>query len=337
MKSLLAILLILFSLAAHSEEWVSPIDKKYAAKNQKLFADFSRARNILDSWRGQGEKLSEADALLRSVIQQDSNFAPAYREYGRLYVMTGYINYDNFKEGSLSPAEASILKSIEIEPNYADSYVLLGHLYTNMKRYNDAQNALTKAEKIGTNSPWLQLNWGALLIEQEQYEEALKRYRYVVETGTTSRKAYSSALSGVTTAYRQMMQYDKANDGFKREIAYAPDDAWIWGNYSSFLLFSYSDVDGAIAKGQKAISIMDYGMGRFTLACALYTKWALLLQDANKKKEAQQYFVRAWYLYPNPEKIIEKTNEYKYTRVTATELQKWLTQRSSGTVGLPTL
>ena len=152
-------------------------DSTYAAKNQKLFADFSRARNILDSWRGQGEKLSEADALLRSVIQQDSNFAPAYREYGRLYVMTGYINYDNFKEGSLSPAEASILKSIEIEPNYADSYVLLGHLYTNMKRYNDAQNALVKAEKIGTNSPWLQVNWGALLIEQEQYEEALKRYR----------------------------------------------------------------------------------------------------------------------------------------------------------------
>jgi len=117
---------------------------------------------------------------------------------------------------------------------------------------------------------------------------------------------------------------------FKNEIAYAPDDAWIWGNYSSFLLFSYGDVDGAIAKGQKAISIMDYGMGRFTLACALYTKWALLLQDGNKKKEAQQYFVRAWYLYPYPEKIIEKTSEYKYTRVTATELQKWLTQRSSG-------
>jgi len=85
-----------------------------------------------------------------------------------------------------------------------------------MKRYNDAQNALAKAEKIGTNSPWLQVNWGALLIEQEQYEEALKRYRHIVETGTTNKKAYSSALSGVTTAYRQMKQYDKANDGIQK-------------------------------------------------------------------------------------------------------------------------
>ena len=331
MRNLLAVLFILFSLPVHAEEWVSPIDIIYSAKNSELFSDFSRARDILDSRRGQGEKLREADSLLKSVIQKDANFAPAYREYGRLYIMAGYINNDNFKEGSLSPAEASILKSIEIEPSYADSYVLLGHLYTNMNRYSDAKTALVKAEKIGTNIPWLHLNWADLNIKQKQYEEALKRYQRVLETGTSNRKAYTSVLSGVTKVYWYMKQYDKANEAYKKVIAYEPDNAWNWGNYSSFLLFSYNDVDGAIANGQKAISIMDYGMGRFTLACALYTKWALLLQDANKTEKAQQYFEEAWALYPYPEKIIEETSGYQSTKITAAELQKWLTNHSTGT------
>lgn len=331
MKYLLAIMFTLFSLSVYSEEWVSPIDNKYSTKNQKLFTDFSRARNILDSWRGQNEKLIEADALLKNVIRKDNNFAPAYREYGRLLMMAGYINYDNYEQGSLNPAEASILKSIEIEPDYADSYVLLGRLYTNMKRYGDAQKSLEKAEKIGTKIPWLSLNWAALLEEQKKYEEALKRYQHTIETGTTNKKAYFSALEGITTMHMYMKQLDKANEGFKKEIAYEPENAWAWGNYSDFLLYSYDDVDGAISSGQKAISLMDYGMGRFTLACALYTKWALLLQESNKSTEAQQYFDKAWSLYPYAEKVIEKTSSHKYTKVTAKELQKWLTLHSRGT------
>ncbi|MCR4347640.1 MAG: hypothetical protein NUV55_10645 [Sulfuricaulis sp.] len=331
MKNILALLFILFSLSVHAEEWISPVDNKYSAKNPELFSVLSRARVILDSWRGQQEKLREADTLLKSVLQKDSNFAPAYREYGRLYIMAGYINRDKFKKGSLNPAEESILKSIEIEPNYADSYVLLGHLYTNMDRDIDAKSALVKAEQIGTNIPWLHLNWADLLVKQKQYGEALKRYQHVLETSTTNRKAYSSALSGLTTVYWYMNQYDKVSEAHKKIIAYEPDSAWSWGNYSSFLLFGYNDVDGAITNGQKALSIMDYGMGRFTLACALYTKWALLLQDVKKADKAQQYFDEAWALYPYPERIIEKTIQYKYTKITADKLQKWLTSHSTGT------
>ena len=218
MKYLLTVFFIVFSLTVHAEEWVSPIDNKYSEKNPELFSNYSQARAILDSWRGQRKKLREADTLLKNVIQNDGNFAPAYREFGRLYIMGGYINNDNFEKDSFNPAEVSILKSIEIEPNYAESYVLLGHLYTNMKRYTDAENALVKAEKIGTNIPWLHLNWADLLIKQKKYEEALKRYQGVLKTGTSNRKAYSSALSGVTTVYQYMGQYGKANDGFKKKL-----------------------------------------------------------------------------------------------------------------------
>ena len=319
-KLLVAAITFFLSAFVYAGDWKSPIDTKYENQSPELFQSFIKAREIIDSWRGEGHKVQEANQILSSILEANQSFAPAYREYGRLYMIAGYINHDNFEEGSLNPSEAAILKSIELEPEYADAYVLLGHLYTNMKRYPDAEKALRKAEEIGTEIPWLHLNWADLLKKQRKFDQAMKRYQHIVDTGTSNRKAYLSALSGVTTMHRYFGENDKANEGFLKEIAYQPDDAWIYGNYSSFLLFSMKDVDAAITNGEKALSIMDYGMGRFILGCALYTKWATLKDNPATAQQAQQYFDKAWAIYPHPEKIIAKTRKYPHTKVTALAL-----------------
>jgi len=325
MKNLLMFFyIVLFSISVQSAEWVSPIDKKYIAKDPVNFADFDKARDILNSWRGQGEKLRKADVLLKKVLAKDSDFAPAYREYGRLYIMAGHINYDNFKQGSLNPSEAAINRSLEIEPEYADSYVLLGHLYTKMKRYKDAEDALKKAESIGTEIPWLDLNWAGVLEKKRKYKEAMHRYEKVVNSGTVNTKAYAVALSGKTTMHMYMGQFSKANDGYKKEIENEPDSAWNWSNYAEFLLFRYDDVDGAIKHGREALKRMNFGAGRFLLGSALYTKWAQLKIEGDKDVLAQEYFDQAWSIYPYPEQVINKAKRHGYTQQTAQELQKWL-------------
>ncbi len=332
MKNIITLILVfIYSLPGYSQEWVSPIDKKYLSQDPETFSQFSEAREILNSYRGQGEKLKQADAILRKVIQKNNSFAPAYREYGRLFIMAGHIVNDDFKKGSLGPAESTILKSIEIEPEYADSFVLLGHLYTKMKRYGEAKIALEKAEEIGTEVPWLHLNWADFYIKLGKYEEAILRYKYVLKKGTSNKKAYSNALNGIPTVYWYLGEYDKVDEGYKQLLNYEPESAWNWGYYSNFLLYKYEDVDGAIANGRKALSIMDYGLGRATLASALYTKWAQLLQNPNEKSESAQYFNEAWELYPYPEKIINETQQHTYTQITAIELTKWLTKQSTRT------
>lgn len=319
-KYLISFLLVLLSFTSAAKEWVSPIDKKYLSKNSELFSKFDQARTLLNSWGGQRLKLQQADNLLQEILEIDPEYAPAHREYGRLYIMAGYIKKDSFREGSLNPSEASILKSLEIEPNYADSYVLLGHLYTKMKRYHEAESALIKAEEIGTKIPWLQLNRAELLQKQKKYKEAMQRYQQVVDQGTSNRKAYARALSGITSMHWYMKDYEKANQGYIKQLEYSPDSAWKWGNYASFLLYTYKDVDGAIDKGRKAIELMDYGMGRFTLSCALYTKWAMLKDNPSTTTQAQKYFDEAWSLYPYPDKVIEKTKKYPFTRITSQAL-----------------
>ena len=71
-------------------------------------------------------------------------------------------------------------------------------------------------------------------------------------------------------------------------------------------------------------------MGRFTLGCALYTKWAMLKDNPATTLQAQQYFDEAWATYPYPEKVIEKTQKYSYTKVTSAALNKWLTSKGTG-------
>lgn len=323
MKNIILVILLLVSSSfAFSSEWVSPIDKKYKKKSSVLFKKFSEARDILSSWGGERNKLINADKLLREILTEDPKYAPAYREYGRLYIMAGYIKNQDFKKGSLSPSEKAILQSITIEPNYADSFVLLGHLYTKMRKYTEAEKALTKAEKIGTNIPWLDLNWADLLNRQGKYQKALVRYKKVIKEKTTNKKAYSRALRGITEYYEKVGDKDKIKESYLKRIEFDPMAAWTRGNYSSFLLFYYGDTDEAIKQGEKAIEIMDYGIGRFTLACALYTKWAQLSNSSSNNNKAEKYFKRAKDIYPNIEEVIKKTSKYKTTKTTSVLLSK---------------
>ncbi len=321
--NILLILFIIFSSVVRAEEWLSPVDTKYRNKNPDLYAKFDKARNMLDSWAGQQEKLSTAQQILTEIAQADNEYAPAYREFGRLYIMAGYINYDNFSPTSLPPSEAAILKSIQIEPNYAEAYVLLGHLYTNMKRYNEAKIALQKAEMIGTKDPWLHLNWADLNNKLGDQEAAFKRYMMVVNQASKNIKIHSSALEGVETYYVNKGEYDKADKWYKKELAYTPENAWAWGNYSGFLLYSRHDVDGSIRNAEKALSIMDYGMGRFTLACALYTKWAEMTAKGKDLSTTQALFDRAYKIYPNIDSVIEKTSQYPNTKITSVTLEQY--------------
>jgi len=323
-KIIVILALILVSTVTSADPWVSSTDKKYNEKDSALFTEFLKAREILDSAQRYNINFTKADEILRHVLDNDPDHAPAYREYGRLLIKLGYTNYDNFEEGSLNISESAILSSLAIEPEYAESYVLLGHLYTQMKRLDEAETALGKAEAIGTESPWLNVNWADLLSKQEKHDDAIERYLKTVDDGPTHSRTYTTALSRLSKLYRLTNRLDEANKYKLLQLNHEPSNAWAWGNYSYFLLFYYSDVDGAIYRGRKALEIMDYGMGRFTLGSALYTKWAMLKNDPDRADEAQLYFDEAWSIYPKPQRVIETAVHYDYTKITAKELKRYL-------------
>jgi len=311
------LLIVCTSVAANV--WVSPIDTKYTNRSPDLFAQFDSARSVMDGYRGDSSDLNYAGSTLQKILQEDPEFAPAYREFARLYISAAHISYGNYRVQELEVAEWSLNRAIELEPNYADAYVLMGHLYTNMKRYEEAKVALDKAESIGTEIPWLRLNKAKLFGLLGQYPEALALYKRTVSEGTSSRKAYIAALEGLTSVSISLGQIEDANTGYIQAIEFAPESAWNWGNYASFLLFYYQDVDGAIRNGRKALSIMNYGAARFTLASSLYTKWSALKAEG-RLEEAQKYWDEAYALHSDTSRIEQKLIGFPHLRSVAIDL-----------------
>lgn len=265
----------------------------------------NRAVELLDAYRGDTSMLEAARADLDGVLRADARYAPAHREMARYYIMRGHIRASRFQPGALEAADAAINKAIALNPSYADAFVLRGHLYRLMNRHQDAVAALEKAQQLGTADPWLQNNWADLLIDEEKYDEAALRYRRVIDSNTRNKKAMTAAFEGLIRYYIKTANLDRADEMYRKQIAFEPDAAWSYGNYAQFLLCQRDNYEGSIARSREALQIMNYGVGRYWLASALYRKWAQSV-SAGRVGEGTPSFAEAQALHPNPNDIVAK-------------------------------
>jgi len=317
MKYAILLVTLLFVSASNAGTWVSDIDIKYKKKSPELYEMFVEARNLLDSHRGNTDVLILAKEKLDLILSKENKFAPAYREYARLYMKAGHISNGNFQDGVLGSAETAILESINIEPDYADSYVLLGHLYTNKKLYEQAEKALIRADEIGTELPWFHLNYADLLNKTNRADQTLPHYMAVVNSGTDNKNAYSSALSGTANYYLKDENLLEAEKWYLKTAEF-DQSAWRWGDHSWFMTFKLADFDEGIESGEKALSIMDYGFGRLYLACAYYGKWYELRESS--PVESKAYYAKASTLIRDIRKAVRELEGYKATRKISIEL-----------------
>ena len=94
-------------------------------------ANLDRAVEFLDRYAGDDTVLEDAKRELDAALKADPDSAKAYREYARYFIMSG--NSAN-GVGPMQLAEKSIDEAIRLSPEFAEAYVLRGHLYTLMGR-----------------------------------------------------------------------------------------------------------------------------------------------------------------------------------------------------------
>lgn len=235
--------------------------------------DLEEAIVLLDNSKGDSVLLEEARTKLDGVLRSDPLNARAHREYVRYHIMDGYLSGDDVAPASLAAAERSLNRALEINPEYAEAFVLAGHLYFLQKRFDDAWSALRKAEEIGTTDPWLPLNMADLLVAERRLDEAQPHYEAVISSGTTNSKAMSAAFAGLIRVHQSAGRFEEQAETYRQQIAYEPESAWPYGNYASFLLCRMDDAEAAIIQFRNALERMNYGMARSGLAAALYRKW----------------------------------------------------------------
>ncbi|NIQ14387.1 MAG: hypothetical protein GTO02_08285, partial [Candidatus Dadabacteria bacterium] len=84
---------------------------------------------------------------------------------------------------------------MKIDPNFDEGYVLLAHIQFGQNKLREAESSLKKAELLGTDDPWLHLNWASLNIARGEYEAAIDRWNYVLQNYTGDEFAISKAYS----------------------------------------------------------------------------------------------------------------------------------------------
>lgn len=269
-----------------------------------------KAQTLLDTYYGDSSQLDEAGRQIDGILSDAPDYAPAHAQAARLVLMDGHLVAWQFNGGTLDRAERILLRARELDPTYAEAHSLLGHVYTLARKYPEAEAALTEASRLGSTNPWTMVNWAHLFERQGKYESAMVNWGAVIEEARKATpqelRAYVAAIEFQRNLYARFgPQYaEQVRALCKTALANAPkQDAWAWGNCANDLAI-VGDFDESIAASRGALERMNYGAGRYTLACGLIGKWGELRQ-AGKPAEAEKYFVEAAEVYPRLEDLTE--------------------------------
>lgn len=173
---------------------------------------YQEAMSTLDNWRGRRENLDTAYGIIGNVIASQPEFLPIYIELARHTIMFGYMPGQDFSK-ELGDAEAILLDIVKKDETYPKAYVLLGHVYTKMQKLPEAKAALSKADRLGTQDPWLYYNWADLYLTEGKNVQAGEKAMMALRTGTDNIKAISAALNILGDSY-----VSKSDSALRKEL-----------------------------------------------------------------------------------------------------------------------
>lgn len=295
-------------------------------------AKLRHAASVLDAYRGDDARPLEAARVeLDQVVEANPRYAPAWRELARYRMMSGHTGGGDFAPGALEAADEALGKAIASDPAYAAAYVLRGQLYRLMKRPDDAVAALKKAERLGSDDPWLHNNWADLLLEQGRIDEASAHYRKVADDPHANVKAKMAALEGLIeygTATGDLVQTDAWH---RRLLALDPASARSRTGYAQFLLCERDDPTAAIARAREGLALQNQDAGRYWLAAALYRRWAQAVVDG-RADEGKAAFAEAQAIFPGIDEVAANAATCASLAVVARAMEM---ERSAGSDGAP--
>jgi tetratricopeptide (TPR) repeat protein len=246
------------------------------------------AEKILNTWVGEPEVVAHAEKLIEEALALDPDSGHAMVEKGRAILMSnGFTRY-----GPLQVRDAGALftRASQLKPPYGRGFVLLGHLYTVTGKPQEAFAALTQAEALVPQDPWLKLNWGALYAAQGKYDMQAWYAEQALATGTTNIKAIRAANEVLLASALRKGDREKSDAIYAKALESQGTDAWLRGNYAQSVILYFADFEVGEKLAREALGMMDYGHARSTLSLALYGRWAQAEKDGKSLAEQERLF-----------------------------------------------
>ena len=304
-------------------DWMSEVDKRYQTQFPEQYAKVSEAQKLITSAQGNSSQTLRAIELLRSVISVNQRFAPAYVQIARATSNLGIMPNNRFDPGSLQEMEKALEKALEIEPNYDYAIALMGFTKMFQGDLDSAEKYYRQAERMGSSYPYLLTQQSQLANRRENYSVALDYATKAYEQNRNSPALAASAINEILFTLQKMPGDTSAEEEKwytkRRELA---PTAWNWHAHASFRLYRFGDYEKSIEYGTKALSLMDFGLGRYTLAAAYYKKWSGLKDSPSRVNEATQAYQAATMLYPVTNDMLADFDRNNELRSTAEALRK---------------
>lgn len=126
--------------------------------------------------------IQPANTLDRPTQEQKKSIARIYSEQARIY----------FKEQNWEKAIAACKNALEIAPDTASAYKILGNVLQRLGRKAEALGVYAKALVINPNSAAVYANLGSFYAEQKDWQQALDYYQQAVILDPSLAGAYRS-------------------------------------------------------------------------------------------------------------------------------------------------
>lgn len=303
-------------------EWMSDIDKRYDKNNPQLYAKVVQAKDLISSANGNTGLSYQALELLITVIKTDQKFAPAYVQLARVTSNLGYLVNNRFDGTALQSQEEYVKRALALEPNYDYAIAMMGYTKMFQGNLDEAENYYMQAVALKSGYPYLKAQMAQLATKRGNYAKAIELATQGYEQNLSEPKIAAGTINELIFAYERMPgDHIKELEKWQaKRTELDPSVAWSWGDHARFRLYYLGDYDNAIKYGTKALSLMNYGVGRYLVAAAYYKKWNDLKDVPTRKVEAEKAFKIASAIHPDTADMSDEFMEIPMLRSTGAAL-----------------
>lgn len=249
---------------------------------------YKKAAILLDNYTGNTEHLREATIYLKTILNKNPDFALAYVGLARVEYKLAYINYDNYNRKNLEYAQEYLSEALRINPNLFEAYLARGYVYLFEKNLPKAKKMVDAMNRLKPQDTDTKLLLAEIAQREKKYDEAVRLAQEVIEE-SKEKRLKMGAYGILDQIYNIRKEYGLAEKSYLAQLELSPHSPWVKVNYSAFLL-ERGNYDKAIDLAKAALSEMNFGMARYTLARAYYKKAFDLCWNKKDYQNAVVYF-----------------------------------------------
>lgn len=239
------------------------------------------ASSLIDGYYFEPGLMEAAAKIIGGATAKDNPSPRALLQWARMTLSTGFLynkgSQQHYSADYLTSAK-EILNSIVNEPDVrVDVLTQLSYVSISERDFEQAERHIEEMKEAGATAAKVARVNAQLLYSQGKHNEARDVYeKYDLNKNDTTYVAVGGGR-------------EFQNEWYLRRIEKDPTNPYNYGNYASFLLYTYKDPGNAIYHARKAMELRPYPNVQSTLSLALLAASGTTLRGGHLNEALETY------------------------------------------------